>query len=116
VDETFINEMRERLGSRVVELRDTIARIEGTTAPVSPDNAIGRLTRLDAMQATSMRRAAARDHDLELHHVVRALETMANGEYGICRRCKEDIAEARLRAKPEAFLCVACTSSATPRR
>jgi DnaK suppressor protein len=116
VDETFLNEMRERLQSRAAELRDTIARIEGTTGPVSPNNAIGRLTRLDAMQATSMRRAAARDHDLELHHVGRALEAMAAGEYGVCRRCKEDMAEARLRAKPEAFLCVACISSASSRR
>ena len=111
MDETFLNEMRERLQWRAAELRDTIARIDGTTAPVSPNNAIGRLTRLDAMQATSMRRAAARDHDLELHSVVRALKAMADGEYGICRRCKEDLAEARLRAKPEAFLCVACAST-----
>lgn len=116
MDETFLNEMRERLQSRAEELRDTIARIDGTTAPVSPNNAIGRLTRLDAMQATSMRRAAERHHDLELHHVVRALEAIAEGEYGICRRCQQDIAEARLRAKPEAFLCVACASSAASRR
>ena len=115
MDEVFFSEMRERLQSRAAELRDTIARIDGTTAPVSPNNAIGRLTRLDAMQATSMRRAAARDHDLELHHVVRALESMANGMYGTCRRCKEEIAEARLRAKPEAFLCVACASAAASR-
>lgn len=111
VDERFLNEMRERLQSRAVELRDTIARIDGATAPVSPNNAIGRLTRLDAMQATSMRRAVAHDHDIELQNIERALKAIADGEYGICRRCKEYIAQARLRAKPEAFLCVACTSS-----
>ena len=116
MDETFLNEMRERLQSRAAELRDTIARIEGTTAPVSPNNAIGRLTRLDAMQATSMRRATARDHDLELRHAVRALEAMAAGEYGVCHRCKEDLTEARLRAKPEAFLCVDCSSRVASRR
>ena len=118
VDETFLNEMRERLQSRrsCAELRDTIARIDGATAPVSPNNAIGRLTRLDAMQTTSMRRAVARDHDLELQNVARALKAIAAGEYGVCRRCKEDIAPARLRAKPEAFLCVACTSNAGPGR
>jgi DnaK suppressor protein len=110
VDETFLNEMRERLQSRAAELRDTITRIDGTTAPISPNNAIGRLTRLDAMQATSMRRAVARDHDLELQNVERALKAIAANGYGVCRRCKEDIASARLRAKPEAFLCVACAS------
>jgi DnaK suppressor protein len=112
VDETFLNEMRERLQARAAELRDTITRLDGTTAPVSPNNAIGRLTRLDAMQATSMRRAVAHDHDIELQNVERALKALAAGEYGVCRRCKEDIAQARLRAKPEAFFCVACTSGA----
>ena len=115
MDETFSNEMRERLQSRAAELRDTISRIDGTTAPVSPNNAIGRLTRLDAMQATSMRRAVARDHELELQNVERALKAIAAGDYGVCRRCKEDIAEARLRAKPEAVLCVACTSTGAGR-
>lgn len=114
MDEAFVNEMRERLEARAVELRDTIGRIDGTTAPVSPNNAIGRLTRIDAMQATSMRRAVARDHDVELQNVSRALKAIATGEYGICRRCKELIATARLRAKPEAFLCVACTSGSAP--
>lgn len=116
MDETFVSEMRERLEARAAELRDTIGRIDGTTAPISPNNAIGRLTRLDAMQATSMRRAVARDHDVELQNVGRALKAIAAGEYGVCRRCKEDIATARLRAKPEAFLCVACTSGSAPGR
>ena len=111
LDETFLTEMRERIQSRGAELRETIARIDGTVGPVSPNNAIGRLTRLDAMQATSMRRAVAHDHDIELQNIERALKAIADGEYGICRRCKEYIAQARLRAKPEAFLCVACTSS-----
>jgi DnaK suppressor protein len=116
VDETFLSEMRERLQARAADLRDTITRLDGTTAPVSPNNAIGRLTRLDAMQATSMRRAVARDHDIERQNVERALKALAAGEYGVCRRCKEEIAQARLRAKPEAFLCVACTSGAAPGR
>lgn len=110
MDETFVNQMRERLQARAAELRDMISRMDGTTAPVSPNNAIGRLTRLDAMQATSMRRAVARDHDVELQNVGRALKAIAASKYGICRRCKEHIDRARLRAKPEAFLCLACTS------
>ena len=116
MDDAFVNEMRDRLQVRAAELRDTIGRIDGTTAPVSPNTAIGRLTRLDAMQATSMRRAVARDHDIELQNVVRALMAIAAGEYGACRRCKAQIAAARLRAKPEAFLCVACASGTVPDR
>ncbi|MDP2319838.1 MAG: TraR/DksA family transcriptional regulator [Acidobacteriota bacterium] len=59
-----------------------------STAPVSPDNAIG------------------------LHLVDRALRALADGEYGACRRCGEPIAEARLRARPHALSCVRSAESA----
>lgn len=39
-----------------------------------------------------------------------ALERIKAGEYGICERCEEDIAEARLRVQPMATLCVHCQS------
>ncbi|MCB1700981.1 MAG: TraR/DksA C4-type zinc finger protein [Pseudomonadales bacterium] len=37
-----------------------------------------------------------------------ALERIAAGTYGICANCGEDIAEARLKAVPEATRCVNC--------
>lgn len=111
MDEVFVEEMRAQLAARAAEIRQTLAHIDTATAPVSPDNAIGRLTRLDAMQATSMRVALARDHEVELRHVERALAAIGEGEYGHCRRCKEPIAEARLRARPEALQCLACASA-----
>jgi DnaK suppressor protein len=114
MDATFVEEMRKRLAARAAEIRQTLAHIDTATAPVSPDNAIGRLTRVDAMQATAMRVALARDHEIELRQVERALKAIADDDYGSCRRCREPIAEARLRARPEALLCVAC-ASAPPR-
>jgi DnaK suppressor protein len=37
-----------------------------------------------------------------------ALERIADGSYGNCGSCGEDIGEARLQAVPEATLCVNC--------
>lgn len=37
-----------------------------------------------------------------------ALGRIRSGEYGICERCEEDIAAARLKAQPMATLCVHC--------
>jgi DnaK suppressor protein len=110
MDAAFLTEMRERLEARAAEIRQTLEHINASTAPVSPDNAIGRLTRLDAMQATSMRQALGRDHQVELRQIAQALTSMDDGTYGICRRCEEPIAQARLRARPEALLCVACAA------
>ena len=110
MDPDFLEEMRKRLDARAAEIRQTLAHINASTAPVSPDNAIGRLTRLDTMQATSMRQALGRDHEVELRQIAQALKSMDEGTYGICRRCEEPIGQARLRARPEALLCVACAA------
>ncbi len=112
MDQAFLADMRALLTARVQDIRTTLGHMEGTTAPVSPDNAIGRLTRLDAMQATSLRQALARDHQVELGQLERALDAIEAGTYGTCRRCGEAIAEARLRARPQVFLCLTCTSQA----
>lgn len=43
-----------------------------------------------------------------LADVIRAQEKLAEGSYGVCDRCGETIAEARLEALPWATLCVTC--------
>jgi DnaK suppressor protein len=40
--------------------------------------------------------------------VIRALEKLDEGTYGICDACGEAIAPARLRFAPESVLCIAC--------
>jgi DnaK suppressor protein len=108
MDQAFVAEMHALLSARSAELRSTLASMQAASAPVSPDSAIGRLTRVDAMQAVSVRQALARDHEAELRMVERALQAITDGEYGTCRRCGEDIAQARLRARPQALFCVQC--------
>lgn len=45
-------------------------------------------------------------HHLNL--VQHALARMADGEYGLCENCGEEIGYSRLEARPEARLCIAC--------
>jgi DnaK suppressor protein len=40
--------------------------------------------------------------------VQKALHAIDEGTYGICQRCEEPIAAARLHAMPHATLCVEC--------
>jgi DnaK suppressor protein len=114
-DEAVRQSFEAVLTARAEELRRTIASTEASSGPVAPDKAIGRLTRVDAMQQASMQSALHRSQLTELRLVERALAAMAKGTYGICTRCGDSIAEARLRAKPEAYLCLACADR-TPRR
>jgi len=43
-----------------------------------------------------------------LHDIQVALDKIAEGTYGECEKCGEEIAPARLKAIPEAALCVNC--------
>ena len=108
--------LRTRLAERAEELRVSLARPDDETAAVTPDAAIGRLTRVDAMQMGHMTMALRRQKAQELLMVERALAAVVDGTYGTCQRCGDDIARARLDARPAALLCVACADANAPRR
>lgn len=46
----------------------------------------------------------------QLEEVDRALDSISDGSYGVCTSCGEQIPPARLEARPESTLCVACKS------
>lgn len=48
----------------------------------------------------------------EIASVKRALARIEDGTYGECVRCGEEIAPARLEARPEAALCIDCAREA----
>jgi DnaK suppressor protein len=58
----------------------------------------------DQAAAVSLRRGTERTLD----QVDEALKRMEAGTYGLCERCGEEIDFARLKAIPQATLCMAC--------
>ena len=44
----------------------------------------------------------------ELEEIEKALSKIANGEYGICEMCEDDIGFQRLKVKPHAVYCIDC--------
>lgn len=51
---------------------------------------------------------AAEHNAAQLRIVKHALAKFADGSYGICENCGEQIGLSRLNARPEARLCIAC--------
>lgn len=108
LDAASLGGFRRRLEERRDELVALIAQGRRADQPVSPDKAIGRLTRQDALQQQQMSAALIRRYEQELNRVQIALQTIDAGTYGLCQRCGEPIAAARLNAMPYASHCVQC--------
>lgn len=68
----------------------------------------GRVSRVDALQGQEMAKAGQARAQLELKKIATALERVADGSFGECLECGEEIAEGRLSADPTATLCIKC--------
>ncbi len=99
---------KDILDSLVIEINKSLAHSHSSNESISPDNAIGRLTRMEAIQAQSIsadgrRRLLAR---LEMIHA--ALKSIEDGTYGSCIICESAIQRGRLDFRPESRLCLDC--------
>ena len=101
-------ELRQLLVALREELQGLLQRSEAGAKPVDLDQPIGRLSRMDAMQQQSMVQANRRAAQQRIGQVELALRRLAEAEYGICTQCEENIGFARLTARPEATVCIAC--------
>ena len=90
------------------ELRTALKPLKDGARTVDLDEPIGRLTRVDALQQQSMAKANRQAAQIRLRLVEAALKRCEDGSYGTCQECDEPIGGARLRVRPEAFLCIAC--------
>ena len=72
---------------------------------------VGRLSRMDAMQAQAMSKETGRRRRVKLLQIDAALKRIEEEDYGYCQECGEDIAAARLEADPAALFCIGCASA-----
>ena len=105
-------EQKQQIRNKIAELvQDTEKRIDDLkelTKPISPDNAIGRISRMDAINNKSVNEAGLRSAESKLKKLHRATEELDKNEYGLCTRCGNDIRFERLLFLPESTRCVNC--------
>jgi len=113
VPDAAVSAMRHKLLRLRADLEVAIAASDESSQVVELDQArVGRLSRMDAMQAQQMAQAAGRRRELMLRNITAALARIENGEYGLCQSCDEPINPKRLDFDPTAILCIECASEA----
>lgn len=101
-------EIKKNIEEKIVALKLRIESLCLATKPISPDNALGRLTRVDAMQMKAVAEAGLERCRVELQVLEQKLSVVDTTGFGVCRLCGEDIAIKRLMALPGADTCIAC--------
>jgi len=101
----------ENIFREIHKLEGKVTLYKSLTAPVSPDNAIGRISRMDAINNKSVKEASLRETEKRIAKLHQLLDRIDDKGFGICNRCKKPIPEKRLMIIPEANLCVECNKT-----
>jgi len=106
-----MNVMKRKLETMRQELENIADAGDDPAAVVQLDQTrVGRLSRMDALQAQAMAKASGERRAVQLREIDAALRRIEEGSYGDCERCDEAINPRRLDADPTARLCIDCAS------
>jgi DnaK suppressor protein len=100
--------LKNKIVSEIEGLKASIASLEETSRPVKPDVSIGRLTRMEAINARGINEANLNASNTKLVKLERALSRVDDPEFGICAVCGEPIPVGRIMLMPEVTRCVRC--------
>lgn len=101
-------QLKELIIDQLVETKSRIADLEEITKPIAPDQALGRLTRLDGMLDKSVNEAALARLRNDLVRLQNAMVNITKPDYGLCQNCGNPIPMARMEVMPQSTLCIAC--------
>ncbi|MDH5489049.1 MAG: TraR/DksA C4-type zinc finger protein [Rhodospirillaceae bacterium] len=111
ISDKKISEFQKKLLLEKQELlHDAELSSDDRKAVTLDQTSVGRLSRMDAMQAQEMALETERRREIELGRIERALERIKNGEYGFCQSCDEEITEKRLEIDPATPVCINCAN------
>lgn len=103
----------ENFREKLLRLRDELQEIEQTGKEAAQtveldQSRVGRLSRMDALQAQAMSIESGRRRNIKLKRIDAALKRIDKDEFGLCIKCEEEINPRRLEVDPTAPLCIDC--------
>jgi DnaK suppressor protein len=100
--------VRSALHAELEKTRQVIAELKDLTEPVAPDVAIGRISRMDAINNKAINDAALRKAEEKLAQLERMHQQVDEPGFGLCRKCGQPIPMQRLILMPQSAHCVRC--------
>lgn len=101
-------QIRQKLQDTILKVQNEIAELKELTKPIAPDSAIGRISRMDAINNKSVNDAGLRKSKVKLSKLEKNLERIDDEDFGNCTRCGKEIQVGRILFMPESSWCIAC--------
>jgi len=101
-------EIFDKIQQELTETRNSILVLKELTKPIAPDSAIGRVSRMDAINNKSINEAALRKAEVKLSGLTYALNRIQDDDFGICAKCEQIIPLGRIMLVPHSRFCAKC--------
>ncbi len=91
MEKNNINEIKEKIITEIEKTEKSVLEYKEITKPVEPDCAIGRVSRMDAINNKSLAEAALRKAEEKLSKLKYVLNKVNEDDFGTCVKCKKRI-------------------------
>ncbi|MCB2195596.1 MAG: TraR/DksA C4-type zinc finger protein [Bacteroidetes bacterium] len=105
-----MDEIKEKILAEIEKTEKSVQEYREITKPIAPENAIGRVSRMDAINNKSIAEAALRKAEEKLSKLKYVLRQIDQDDFGICAKCKKPIPLGRILLMPQSRHCVNCAS------
>jgi len=101
-------EIEKRIASEIEKTQSSVDEYKEQTKPIAPENAIGRVSRMDAINNKSVVEAALRKAEEKLNKLLLVKDKINDDDFGLCLRCGKEIPIGRILLMPQSRNCVGC--------
>ncbi len=101
-------EIKQKIIHEISKTEKLIEEYRELTKPVAPDEAIGRISRMDAINNKSVTEASLRKAEQKLQNLQRVHSQLGTKDFGLCLSCKKPIPLGRIIIRPESLYCINC--------
>jgi len=103
-----IEDIKQKILDEISKTESSIKEYKEMSGPVEPDDAIGRISRMDAINNKSVTEATLRQAEEKLKNLKRVYSQLGTKEFGLCLKCRKEIPLERILIRPESLYCVSC--------
>jgi len=101
-------DLKAKIEALIIKYEHDIHETEKSTQPIKPENSLGRISRMDAINNKSVMEASLRNKVSKRNKLKFALTQLDSPGFGNCINCQKIINPKRLMFMPESTKCINC--------